>query len=118
MKTSPAEQQDPGIVTFTQQGDRAIDRLASELIDHCNGSTASVADILEQVLSADIAELAATLSESPVTGETGPARQSPDDAARSRLGNDQGSSGGTAPQRWLARRSTHELTPSRGRVGR
>ncbi|WP_341925066.1 hypothetical protein [Nocardioides psychrotolerans] len=115
MNTSPAKQQNPGIVTFTQQGDRAIDRLASELIDHCDGSTASVADILEQVLSA---ELAATLSESPVTGETGPARQGPDDAARSRLGNDQGSSGGTAPQRWLARRSTHELTPSRGRVGR
>jgi hypothetical protein len=91
MSTSPAEQQNSGIVTFTQQGDRAIDRLASELVDHCDGSTASVADILEQVMSADIAELADSLCESPVAGEAGPA---PDDAARRRLGADQGTSGG------------------------
>ncbi len=97
MSTSPAEQQNSGIVTFTQQGDWAIDRLASELVDHCDGSTASVADILEQVLSADIAELADTLCGTPVAGEAGPDPESPDDAARRRLGADQGTSGGTPP---------------------
>ncbi|MEI2714637.1 MAG: hypothetical protein V9G04_15410 [Nocardioides sp.] len=55
MSTSPAEQPGSGIVTFTQQGDRALDRLAADLVDHCDGSTASIADILERVLSADIA---------------------------------------------------------------
>lgn len=97
MNTSPAEQQNPGIVTFTQQGDRAIDRLASELIDDCDGSTASVADILEQVLSTDISELTDTLSESRVASEAGPDSESPDDAARRRLGADQSTSGGTPP---------------------
>lgn len=65
MSTSPAEQPGPGIVTFTQQGDRALDRLAADLVDHCDGSTASIADILDRVLSADIETLAESLSESP-----------------------------------------------------
>ena len=56
MSTSPAEQPTPGLVTFTQQGDRALDRLAADLVEHCDGSTASIADILDQVLSADIAD--------------------------------------------------------------
>lgn len=63
MSTSPAEQPGSGIVTFTQQGERALDRLAADLVDHCDGSTASIADILEQVLSADVAELADKLDE-------------------------------------------------------
>ena len=79
MSTSPAEQPGSGIVTFTQQGDRALDRLAADLVDHCDGSTASIADILEQVLSADIAELADKLGESPVAGE---ARRAPQRPAR------------------------------------
>ena len=33
MSTSPAEQPGSGIVTFTQQGDRALDRLAADLVD-------------------------------------------------------------------------------------
>ena len=56
MSTSPEKQPGPGIVTFTQQGNRVLDRLAADLVDHCDGSTASIAEILEQVLSADIAE--------------------------------------------------------------
>ena len=71
MSTSPAEQPGSGIVTFTQQGDRALDRLAADLVDHCDGSIASIADVLEQVLSADIAELADKLGESLVADEAG-----------------------------------------------
>ena len=88
MSTSPAEQPDPGLVTFTPQGDHALDRLAADLVDHCDGSTASIADVLEKVLSADIAELADKLGESLISGETGPAPESPDEAARRRLGVD------------------------------
>ena len=94
MSTSPAEQPGSRIVTFTQQGDRALDRLAADLVDHCDGSTASVADILEQVLSADIVELADKLDESLVAGEAGPAPESPYHAARRRLGADRPTAGG------------------------
>ena len=97
MSTSPAEQPGSGIVTFTQQGDRALDRLAADLVDHCDGSTASIADILEQVLSADIAELADKLGESLVAGEAGLAPESPDHAARRRLGADRSTAGGAPP---------------------
>lgn len=77
MTTSPAEQPGSGIVNFTQRGDRALDRLAADLVDHCDGSTASIANVLEQVLSADIAELADKLGESLVAGEAGTAPESP-----------------------------------------
>ena len=63
MSTSPAEKPTPGVVTFTAQGNRALDRLAAGLVDACDGSPASIADVLERVLSADIAELADALSE-------------------------------------------------------
>ncbi|GAB6986636.1 hypothetical protein [Nocardioides pyridinolyticus] len=94
MSTSPAEQSGSGIVTFTQQGDRALDRLAADLVDHCDGSAASIADILEQVLLADIAELADRLGESLRAEECGPAPESPDHAARRRLGADRSTAGG------------------------
>ena len=97
MRTSPAEQPGSDIVTFTQQGDRALDRLAADLVDRCDGFTASIADILEQVLSADIAELADNLGESLVAGEAGPAPESPDNAARRRLGADRSIAGGGPP---------------------
>ena len=65
MSTSSADQPGSGIVTFTQEGDRALDHLAADLVDHCDGSTASIADILEHVLSADIAELADNSADPP-----------------------------------------------------
>ncbi len=97
MSTSPAEQSGPGIVTFTQQGDRALDRLAGGLVAQCDGSAASIADILEQVLSADIGELADKLNESLVAGEAGPAPEGPDHAAGRRLGADRSTAGGAPP---------------------
>jgi len=94
MSTSPAEDPVPGIVTFTDRGDAALDRLAAALVADCDGSPASIADILEQVLSADIDELADKLDE-PMAAEVVP--ESPDAAARRRLGSDRGTAAGTAP---------------------
>lgn len=54
---------------------------------------ASIADILDQVLSADIEELADKL-EGPV--ETPPAAEDPDQAARRRLGANRPTAGGPA----------------------
>jgi hypothetical protein len=92
MSTSPAENPVPGVVTFTARGNAALDQLADALVAECDGSPASIADLLERVLEADIEDLAETLSEAvqPLTGreevqERGPAPQSPDDAARRRL---------------------------------
>ena len=54
MSTSPAEQPGSGIVTFTQQGDRALDRLAADLVDHCDGSIASNRSAIGRKLSASL----------------------------------------------------------------
>jgi len=85
MSTSPAEDPVPGIVTFTDRGNAALDRLAEALVADCDGSPASIADLLEHVLSADIDELADQLGE-PVASEVVP--ESPDEAARRRLGSE------------------------------
>ena len=47
MSTSPAERPDPGLVTFTARGNDALDRLAADLVDQCDGSTASIAEIVD-----------------------------------------------------------------------
>jgi hypothetical protein len=94
MSASPAENPVPGVVTFTAHGNAALDQLADALAE-CDGSPASIADILDQVLQADIEDLAGTLSETAqpadevadqVVQEVGPAVESPDEAARRRLG--------------------------------
>lgn len=95
MSTSPAENPVPGVVTFTARGDAALDRLADALVAECDGSPGGIADILERVLEADVENLAECLSETtrpqadrPGRGvdEVGSAGESPDDAARRRLG--------------------------------
>lgn len=95
MSTSPAERPDPGLVTFTARGNDALDRLAADLVDQCDGSTASIAEILERILEADIEDLAESLSQTTWHAdrpghdveEVGPAAKSPDEAARRRLGS-------------------------------
>ena len=94
MSKSPAEDPVPGIVTFTDRGNAALDRLVAALMADCDGSPASIADLLEHVLSADIDELADKLGE-PMVAEVVP--ESPDEAARRRLGFDRGTAPGTAP---------------------
>lgn len=112
MSTSPAENPKPGVVTFTAQGNRALDLLAAGLVDDCDGSPVSIADVLEWVLSADIAELADALSEttrSPTAGwahatradheisETGPPSESLDQAVRRRLARGEASDRRSVP---------------------
>jgi hypothetical protein len=90
MSRSPADNPVPGTVTFTAEGSRALESLAAALVDQCDGTPASIPDILEQVLSVDIEEFADALSETAdqhprVSFETGPPADSPDRAARRRL---------------------------------
>ena len=95
MSTSPTENPVPGVVTFTARGDAALDRLADALVAECDGSPGGIADILERVLEADVEDLAECLIETtrphadrPGRGvdEVGSAGESPDEAARRRLG--------------------------------
>lgn len=95
MSTSPAEDPVSGVVTFTARGDAALDELAAALVAGCDGSPASVADILEQILQADIEDLAETLTETAQSSadlpgrdvdDLGPAGEIPHEAARRRLG--------------------------------
>lgn len=104
MSTSPASEPTPdpgpGVIAFTAEGERALDDLAGRLAAECDGTTESITSLLEQVLTADVADLAAALGVAdPGTpdrdrrelldgvdvDETTPG-QSPDDAARRRLG--------------------------------
>lgn len=103
MSTSPASDPTPdpgpGVVTFTAQGEQALDDLAGRLVAECDGSTESITALLEQVLTSDVADLAAALDVDPGprsrerrelldgvdVDETTPG-QSPDEAARRRLG--------------------------------
>lgn len=104
MSTSPASDPTPdpgpGVVTFTAEGERALDDLASRLVAECDGTTESITSILEQVLTTDVADLAAALDivdpgtrsqerrellDGVDVDETTPG-QSPDGAARRRLG--------------------------------
>lgn len=62
--------------------------------DAHDGSPASIADILDEVLSADIEELADKLD---VPAETSQAPESPEQAARRRLGGDRGLMDAYAP---------------------
>jgi len=63
MSTPPAKRPAPGVVTFTARGDAALNQLAASLAAQCDGSPASIADVLEQVLEADVEQLADALSE-------------------------------------------------------
>lgn len=93
MSTFPAENPVPGVVTFTARGNAALDQLADALVVECDGSQGGIADILEQVLEADIEDLAESLSQSarrapPASldvDELGPPTESPNDSARRRL---------------------------------
>lgn len=70
MSTFPAENPVPGVVTFTVRGDAALDQLAAALKRLSAKAPARIADILEQVLDADIEHLAKALSET--AGSAGP----------------------------------------------
>lgn len=104
MSTSPASEPtpdtEPGVVTFTAEGEQALDDLAGRLAAECDGTTESITSLLEQVLTTDVADLAAALDvvdpgtrsrerrellDGVDVDETTPGL-SPDEAARRRLG--------------------------------
>lgn len=76
MATAPAENSTPVMVIYTGQGDQALDRVAARLVKDCDGSPAGIANVLERLLTADIAELADALSQS---GTRPPPAQHPDE---------------------------------------
>ena len=96
MSTSPAKNPVPGFVTFTERGNAALDKLAATLAAECDGSSTSIADLLQYVLEADIKDLAEALNEATLptpaghrshdVADVGPAAESPDETARRRLG--------------------------------
>jgi len=96
MSTSPAQHPVPGVVTFTERGNAALDTLSATLAAPCDGSPASIADVLAYVLEADIEDLAEALNKTTRpdsashgghdVAEVGPASESPDEAADRRLG--------------------------------
>ena len=95
MSTSPAQNPVPGVIAFTERGNAALDTLSATLAAACDGSPASIAEILEYVLEADIEDLAEALNtttrQTPAgyggheVAEVGPASESPDEAAHRRL---------------------------------
>ena len=95
MNTSPTENRVPGIITFTARGDAALNHLADALVAGCDGSSDGIADILERVLKTPVEDLAGCLRDTTQPdvdprchgiGEIGPVVESPDEAARRRLG--------------------------------
>lgn len=95
MNTSPTENRVPGIVTFTERGNAALDHLAEALVAGCDGSPDGIADILERVMKTPVEDLAGYLSDTTQPDvdlrghgidEIGPVVESPDEAARRRLG--------------------------------
>ena len=96
MSTAPTQEPDPqvaqqGTVRFTARGEAALDALATALTARCSGTPQDIATVLDQVLHADIDQLAAALTEvsEACTSAEGvrPHRpETPDEAARRRLG--------------------------------
>ena len=63
VSTSPTKHLGTGVVTFTPRGEAALDNLAAALANRCDGSPASITDVLKQILDADIERLAEAVSE-------------------------------------------------------
>ena len=110
MNTSPTEDRACGIVTFTARGDAALERLADALVAGCDDSPDGIADILERVLETPVEDLAECLRETTQPDvdplghgihEIAPVVESPDEAARRRLGAS-ATAGGGLPDRTIA----------------
>jgi hypothetical protein len=99
MSTSPASEPVTGVISFTAQGEAALDGLAATIVARCDGTPESIAEVLDEVLGADIEQLANALTatadqRAEAHDLTEPARdhglapeaESPDEAARRRLG--------------------------------
>ena len=62
MPSSHSHDPVPAIVTFTALGDAALDHLVCSLTAACDGSPASIVDVLTRVWDADIEDLVDALN--------------------------------------------------------
>jgi hypothetical protein len=102
MSTAPTEEPlgqvaPHGTVRFTPRGEAALDALADRLAVEAGGTTEGIAQVLDRILGSDIAQLAAeltTAAETAVPDRSGAADtaavETPDQAARRRLGQHPG----------------------------
>lgn len=51
-----------GVVVFTPRGEVALDQLATVLTAHCSGTPEGIAKVLDQVMHADMTDLAEALT--------------------------------------------------------
>ena len=82
-----------GLVVFTPRGEAALDQLATVLTAHCSGTPEGIAKVLDQVMHTDMDDLAEALTVIAEASEHRahpaqdvPGVESPDAAARRRLG--------------------------------
>ena len=85
-----------GVVVFTPRGKGALDQLATVLTAHCSGTPEGIAMVLEEVMHADMADLAEALTAIAEASEhrADPSLEGPRAEAR-RRSPDAASDGGT-----------------------
>jgi hypothetical protein len=122
MSTAPAEQPGDGmaphgLVRFTHRGEEALDALVTDMVARCDATHEGIAELLDQVLHADVSQLASALTainapaqdlrgDEPLVVDTDLAQtpETADEAARRRLGRYQDlPAGGTASARSIDR---------------
>ena len=119
MTTAPADEPTGntaphGLVRFTRHDEQAMDALATDLAARCDGTLEGIAELLDQVLHADLSQLTSALTaiadqtkDQPhvVDKDVTQTPETPDEAASRRLGRYQDLSpgGDTAPERSIDR---------------
>jgi len=99
------------VVVFTPRGEAAPDQLATVLTAHCSGTPEGIAKVLDQVMHANMTDLAEALTAIAEASEhraqrplDAPGAESPEIAARRRLGcRDVAPAAGQAPTRGFGR---------------
>lgn len=83
-----------GVVRFTPRGEAALDLLATVLTAHCSGTPQGIAMVLDQVMHADMTDLAEALTAIAEASEERvhprldtPPVESPDATAQRRMGS-------------------------------
>lgn len=122
MSTAPAEEPGcgmapHGLVRFTDRGEEALDALVTDMVARCDATPEGIAELLDQVLHADVSQLASALTainapaqdlrgDEPLVVDADLAQtpETADEAARRRLGRHQDlPAGGTASARSIDR---------------
>jgi hypothetical protein len=96
-----------GVIAFTPRGEAALDQLATVLTAHCSGTPEGIAQVLDKVMHADMADLAEALT---AIAEASEHRAPPGGAV---LGDE---AAGAAAQRRLGHRDAPPATDGGGAV--